>query len=106
MGMGGTGGVPRSVVVMQAKGERDTLQKRVAVTQSSIKELEEALNFQSESSVSRIEKCLAALINVNLIQLKGNLKEGTERVDYLNEVIKQAESPVHRASLVHPASKQ
>lgn len=105
MGMGGTGGVPRSVVAMQAKGERDTLQKRIAVTADSVKELEDALNFQSESSVSRIERCLVALINTNLIQLRGNLKEGNERVAYLNEIIKQAESPVHRANLVHPVKQ-
>jgi hypothetical protein len=110
MGMGG--GVPRSVVAMQAKGERETLLPRIETTEKSIKILEEALALSHVSELPAprshghfLESLLIALINTNLTQLKANLKEGTSRVSYLNEVIKQAESPVHRASLIHPAKQ-
>jgi len=110
--MGMMPGMSRAMVAQQAKGEKDTLTGRVLVTENSISELEAALNYNpaQESDIyqhlGRIERCVTALINVNLTQLKGNLKEGTDRIAYLNEVIKQAESPVHRASIVHPATKQ
>jgi ATP-dependent Clp protease ATP-binding subunit ClpA len=106
MGMVG-GGMSRAMVAQQAKGEKDTLLPRIEVTEKSIKTLEEAQARSSESSHEfvRIEILLLALIDTNLIQLKANLKEGVSRVTYLNEVIKQAESPVHRA-IVHPVSKQ
>jgi len=96
MGMMG-GGVPRAVVAQQAKGERDTLLPRIETTEKSIKILEDA-------QTGNVEVMLQALIATNLTQLRANLKEGNDRVTYLNEVIKQAESPVHRA-IVHP-SKQ
>jgi Asp-tRNA(Asn)/Glu-tRNA(Gln) amidotransferase A subunit family amidase len=97
------------MMTQQAKGERDTLVGRILVTESSIKELEAALEYKPvevsgilEESLARIERRLSAIINVNLTQLKGNLKEGAERVSYLNEVIKQAESLLHRATALAP----
>lgn len=96
----------RDVVLKQAKGERDTLNARIAVTESSIAELESALeyapDFEGEPAVMthlrKIERRISSLINVNLIQLKGSLKEGQDRVAFLNEGIRQAESPIQPAA--------
>lgn len=110
MGMMGVGpGNQRAMVqqaLMQAKGERDTLKLRIATTQESIRTLEEGLPellANPGAPEYLTERMLSALILTNLIQLRANLKEGTERIDYLNQAISQMESPVHKASLVHPA---
>lgn len=94
--------------LMQAKGERETLRARIATTQESIKTLEAALPDglpESGTPEYQTERMVIALIQTNLTQLRANLKEGTDRADYLDAAIKQAESPIKTASLVHPAQR-
>lgn len=101
--MGQSVTVNRNMLLAQAKGERDTLVGRIKITQESIETLEKSLSEPTADTLYKVEAMLEALIAVNLTQLRGNLKEGTDRVTYLDEAIKQAESPVHKATLVHPA---
>jgi hypothetical protein len=107
MGMGGTGsGVQSmSVVLMQAKGELATLESRIIVTRESVDTLEAALALHDDSSmpvVHYLEKVLTALIQTNLKQLHANLKEGSDRVEYLKRVISSAESRVKPSIAMPP----
>ena len=106
MGMGVNPQMTRAMMLAQAKGERETLQARIETTEESIRTLESSLpepgmpgNPADPNFI--VERMLTALIQTNLVQLKANLKEGRTRIAFLDQAIKQAESPVvHKATLI------
>lgn len=111
MGMGGTGVSQIDIQKMQllnAKGERSTLAQRISVTSKSIEILESSGPERTEpveGKLSHIEAMLSAIILANLEQLRGNLKEGNERFDYLDKAIASAESPIKKAIIVPPGQR-
>ena len=97
MGIGMSQGDVMRLQLLQAKGELKTLKSRVLTTQKSIEILEVAA--KSETSVVA---AIMAMIDAQLIQLRANLNEGLDRVEYLEKSISAAESPVKRAIIVPP----
>jgi chromosome segregation ATPase len=103
MGMGMSPADMARFQLLQAKGELQTLNGRIEVTEKSIERLSGSLDNPSENVLERVEGKLNALIETNLLQLRGNLAEGNERAEYLKKAISSAESPVKRALVIPPS---
>ncbi len=99
MGMGATGGMPRSVILAQAKREIAQLEGRLGVTQKSISRLEEALHVPETSDrLVVIESVLMGILDVQLTTLKGHLQEGTTQLEQMKAGVAREESLVKPAS--------
>ncbi len=101
MGMGATGGMPRSVILAQAKREIAQLEGRTKATQESIGILEAAVGIGTPDTYTReekIERMLEAVINVQLATLKNHLQEGTTQLEMMKASVTREESLVKPAS--------
>lgn len=92
-------------VLAQAQKQKATLIKRIETTKKCIEVLENARSGYAESAFTSDAASLsAAIIDVQLIQLRAALEEGEPELALIESVIGRASSPLTKASLVLPGS--
>lgn len=102
--MGATGGMSREVILAEAKRQVRDLEGRMEVTRGSIDILEKAIEPAAlDSRQERIERMLEAVINTQLVTLRGHLEEGTTKLTEMKASVEKAESPI-RPALTLPSN--
>lgn len=106
MGMGGTGGPSRAQIIAEAKRQIRDLEGRLGVTNDSILTLEQAINRDEHGpAMDRVERMLEAIIQVQLVTLRGHREEGNVKLTEMKEGVAKAESPIQPGtSLPTPTS--
>jgi len=91
----------REQALKHLQGQRELIERRLAVLRESISELDQDWGELNTSRL-HIERALLAIIRAQLIQLRSALAEGEGESAKIDEQIKAVESPIAQATLIGP----
>lgn len=106
------------MVLVQAKKQKETLERRIGITRQCVEVLEKAMaaarsaypvvetESESASGMGPATRMMYAMHEVQLLQLKAALEEGEPELDLINSVIERASNPpsLLHANLVPPSA--